>query len=201
MPNSSAPKYCYLDPDFPDTAFAAVILLRSEELGLSILPFDFIYVDIEDIKKSVHLVFEEISKQSNEMIIEDNILVFPITLQKRYPLKRAFWSTNVPKYSISHKVKAFIPLIDRPFLYKLLVTPAFYETKHKRWYLNATYPFSIFAEDTEIEEFMFNSDQPVYQKAKNAALYTLELPKRLNWKTGEIVEIESDFNKMPKIVS
>lgn len=85
--------------------------------------------------------------------------------------------------------------------HKLLVVSSIYVKKANHFELCAAYPFSIFAEDKEIEKFIYGSNQKVDIRANNAALYLFGEAKRYNWKTGIVSEIEKTKPKEDKVVN
>lgn len=196
-------KYCYLTPDFPKKAFMVALFFSTEKVPLMTLPLSGVSTSIDNVSRTVTDFLEGLKKNkygSKAEIINMAILV-PITFQKLVPLKKEFWHkhTNDPKFL--DKITAFAPALSYPNLYKLLVLPSGYIENLNHWEFSAAFPFSVFSDDPEIEKFMFASKDVVEIKAKYAALYSFENPKKLNLKTGEVSEIEKQPPQRPKIVN
>lgn len=124
-------------------------------------------------------------EKTNALNIVDTSVIVPITLQRLYPLKREFWENPSVHYDAFDRLKGFWNAVERPNFYQLLVTPLWV---NKELFFHAAIPFYVSSTDRDIESFMLTSDYPVDERAKFAALYTLGIPLRFNWKTGDVTK-------------
>lgn len=204
MTRNKKEKCCYLTPNYPKEAFMVVLFFTSKEIPLMIIPLSTISKNIDDAIESIYNFVESLKNTENEdakkisEVIDIGVLL-PITFQKLFPLKKDYWTKTSKESVIDDKILAFLPVINNPHFYKLLVVPYGHIKKH--WEFCVSYPFSMFSEDLEIEKFIYRSNQVVDIEAKYAAVYSFGAPKRLNWKTGEISDIEKNIPKRPKVVN
>lgn len=202
MVKKTLKKFCYLTPNFPKKGYFAAVFFSSTKNPLWILPVSAVSQNMDEITDSIVEIIQEAGKNiaSKIRFLEDAIF-FPIKFQKLIPLKEEYWTRCQVNPDFQDKILAFAPAVMTPNLYKLLVVPYSYLEKEKHWQFCAAYPFSVFSDDQEIEQFMYGSDQKVEIKAKYAAAYSLGAGKRLNWKTGEIKEFEIPISSKPKIIN
>jgi hypothetical protein len=198
-------RYCYLTHDFPEKALiVAVFFTLNTEPNLLIIPLSTVSKDIhgviESIKqfvRSLKISKDKKAKQIQEVI--DKAILIPITFVKLYPLKKEYWTKSKIDKDLKDRISAFLPALNYVHAYKLLVVP--YRKIKKNWEFAAAYPFSIFDDDTEIEKFIYGSDQQIDITAKYAAIYSFGVPKRLNWKTGEVSFVKRESLQKDKIVN
>lgn len=186
-------KYCYLTPNFPKEAFMVAVFFTSTITPLMITPLSAISENIDDVIERINEFVKELKITDNKnakeiMEVIDRGVLIPITFQKLFPLKKEHWTKAVKDPNLLDRIFAFLPAMNKPQFYKLLVVPYGHVKKH--WEFSIAYPFSIFSEDSEIEKFIYGSEQVVDIGAKYAAIYSFGVPKRLNWKTGEVSEID-----------
>lgn len=196
-------RFCYLTPDFPKSAYIVVLFFKTKKAPLMTLPLSNIFTSIEDISTAIDDFYKHLFKSKhgkNTEIMESAILI-PITFQKLFPLKKDYWEIHTENLKFVDKILAFVPALANPHLYKLLVVPCAYIKKLNHWEFAVNYPFSIFTQDSEIEEFMYASKDVVEIKAKYAAFYSLGNPKRYHLETGEVTEIEKQSQEKPKIIN
>src|SRR5947209_5078432 len=95
MAKEKSKKYCYIEPKFPKKAYAVVLFISSPDSDLAILPFSFIYTDLNSISESVAESIKDIKASSTqEFDVADMVGVFPLTFQKNFPLKKEYWTKS-----------------------------------------------------------------------------------------------------------
>lgn len=175
-------RYCYRKPEFPDRAFAAILIYMNDK-GIQFgYPLSSFFTSFDDLR-SVALDVIESNKSLSTNIAEETFIL-PAIFERTWQLKREYWANPNTEYTSMERMKKFIEAVKNYELYKLLVTPAY--IKKNNTILCATLPFPVSAPDKTIDQFMLHSDYPVDSSASHAAIYTFEQPYGMNWKTGEI---------------
>lgn len=181
-------KYCSYTPDFPKNAFMIISHLIHKSLPHDYIqkyPFINLVSNLDEIVEDL----SDLSKYADskgEMIVTDTCTVVPVSFHSLYELHEEFWMKPTHHYDPDDRIKLLIQAISQYEMYKLLVTP---HIEDKIETVAAAIPFYLSAENTLIEKFMLTSDWPVDAKAKYAAFYLFNEPRRFNWKTKEITDI------------
>lgn len=188
-----AKRYCYRDVSFPEEAFVGFVTIIKGEDILMFYPLDAIFANFEEYKKAA----QQFTKQFSipDLAVSDTGLLMPIVFTEKFPLKRDYWQEPTIEYTTQQRVKLFAGAANVHTLYKLLVTPS---STGKRHALNAAAPFFTSATPAHIETFMYTSDFPVDETAKDAAIYTMDRPFGINWIAGEIIK-QKDLNTLWEI--
>lgn len=198
-------RYCYLKPDFPEKALITAVFFTTKTMpALMITPLSMVVTDIneaieriKDFEITIKISKNKDTKKIKEII--DTAMLIPITFVKLYPLKKEYWTKSKIDATLKDRIFAFLPVLNNVQVYKLLVVP--FGLVKRKWEFVAAYPFSIFDDDKDIEKFIYGSTQCVNIKAKYAAIYSFGVPKRLNWKTGEVSVIEKEIPQKNRIVN
>lgn len=198
-------RYCYLKPDFPENALITAVFFAVKKMpALMVTPLSMVSTDINEVIESIKDFVRTIKISQNKDVkqvqeIIDTAMLIPITFVKLYPLKKEYWTKGKIDETLKDRIFAFLPVLNNIQAYKLLVVP--FGLVKKKWGFVAAYPFSIFDDDKDIEKFIYGSNQKVNIKAKYAAIYSFGVPKRLNWKTGEVSVIEKETIEKNRIVN
>lgn len=205
MTKKQKEEYCYLTPDFPESALIVAVFFESKTMPtLMVAPLSTVSKDINEAIESIEEFVEtiKISKQKDLKQVQeviDTAMLIPITFMKLYPLKKEYWTECKIDKDLKDRIYAFLPVLNNLQVYKLLVVP--YGHIKKKWEFAAAYPFSVFDDDKDIEKYIFGSNQVVDIRSKYAAIYSFGVPKRLNWKTGEVSVIEKETLQKNRIVN
>ena len=173
---------------YPKDAYIAGAFLIDEKGEVTtVYPFDSVYNSLGEVSEQCRSSFE-FNKTINEgWNIHEITIVLPIVFEKHFPLKPEYVVTPPATIKDHHRVALFNEAFTALPLFKLLVTPLFNPYK-KAWHFNAAIPFKITASaDREIESFMLNSDYPVDERAKYAAIYIFGKPIRYNWAKQKVL--------------
>ncbi|MDX1372887.1 MAG: hypothetical protein R3321_10475, partial [Nitrososphaeraceae archaeon] len=152
-----------------------------------IYPIGPIYISLNNAIKDV-ITFHKSFKHNKLVRINKDLLIFPITLNKTYPLKKEYWSNPSIRYSQFDRLKQFSKILSNYNFYNLIVTPLNYQNLTL---LISAIPFPITATDRDIGNFMMKSDFPVDETAKDAANYSIEEPISYNYNTGKLSSSKS----------
>lgn len=174
-----------------------MIFMEDRNGDLRLIPLDLIYISIEASFKAIRDLRRELV--GKEWKVLNYAAYLPIKLNRLFPLKKEFWVKSEAKDITPERIHAFILMSNNPLTYLLPVVPR--ENRKTKWKLAVDFPFSIFTNDTEIEEYMYKSNSVVTPKASSAAIYTLGLPKRLNLLTGQFEKFERTNIVKQKIIS
>lgn len=178
-----------LTPDFPTSAYISLVFMVEGENIIGIYPMSSVYESLDDIAQSIFAAADSLV-ENDTYEVHEVALVLPIKFHSLFPLKREYWENPKDHFDDMHRVKAFAPVIRFPELYQLLVTPSQLD-KDGRWHFTAALPFTVSDRTPAIlEQFMLNSDFPVFSQADSSAIYLIGKSSHFNWRTGEIVEIE-----------
>lgn len=184
-------RYCYLTPNFPQTAFSIVIFIQKENDKKIVFPLYGLYTSIDGIGESIRELEAEFRKYGNHQNkIMDLGIVIPLVFNETYPLKRIHWANPSKHYAMEDRMRDFTKslLSDDPYI--MLVTPREYEEKSKTWQFNIAFPLSLTASDEELENFLLTSDYPVEERANSVAIYGMQKPKSVVWK--ELISLRSN---------
>lgn len=187
-------EYCVIEPVFPKDAFIIVaILFNTKEQNITgILPLSTVFTAPEEVKVTLLDIVKN-SKDQNFTLLTECMLI-PIKLHALHSLKKEYWANPSIHYDTWDRIKQFLPVVNNPTLYHLLVTPSYIEEKQNP-ILQAALPL-LNPNDTElIEKFMLTTDLPVDERAKSAAIYSLGKPMRFNWETKEVNSAQEEDTK------
>lgn len=183
-------EYCSIAPDFPKDGFIIILLLFNIEDNkvMGILPLSSIFTHPDQVENTVMDLLQ--NGKNKELTVLTNAILIPIKFHSLYPLERKYWENPTIHFDTWDRVKLFIPVLEQPAFYHLLVTPSSIEKEQT--ILHATLPLTN-PDDTEtIKKFMLTSDLPVDERANSAAIYSLGNSIKFNWQTKEVEKIEKN---------
>ncbi|MDO8658290.1 MAG: hypothetical protein Q7K55_06105 [Candidatus Levybacteria bacterium] len=184
--------YLTLDPSYPSAAFVCFFIIRNNSGEKCPIPMERIYTSIDLIMHELKRCIKEYAKMNYNIL--ERMLLMPIALSKRIPLKREYWQKPTEHYDFLNKFLAFIKIFNEKVIdKKLLVTPCFHNVKKDSWIFNATLPFLENEEDI-IEKVMLTSDIPVDESAKYTAVYNIGNFIIYDWKKKEYIDTEQENN-------
>lgn len=182
-------KYCSVNPDFPKDAYMIITHITHKSLYRSYVqkyPFINLVTTLDEIVSDIN-DFSKFADNKSKIIVEDICTIVPVSFHSLFPLRKEFWKSPIQKYASQDRVKLLINAISNFEMYKLLATP-YIENEFET--VAAALPFYISADNSLVEKFMMASDWPVDRKAKYAAFYLFNKPKRFNWKTKQLSDIK-----------
>lgn len=181
---SKKPKeYCTLDPDFPETCYTVIYTLQLHK-DIDIIPMFQVFYNLDEISKT--LAEAEDTFKENGVLLSETCMVYRITKNRLYPLKKEYWKGEHMPYTAEGRVPEFKKLMEHPEMFEILVTPSRYLDKEKEWGFTAALPMKAGTTDKVIEQFMFASDTVVEERAKSAAIYTVVKPMKYFWRKNKI---------------
>ena len=94
-----------------------------------------------------------------------------------------------------YRVRQYLKMFDNggEKLYKIMVMPAFYDVKKKKWTLTNWLPVKFNITDEDLAKIAIMSDEiQVDNSAKNMALYTIEWVKGFDLDTGNFIKSKKE---------
>lgn len=159
-------KYCYREVDFYDEAYMGFLFVKNkDDNGDNMLyPFELIYKKLENLKKKIKELKIEVEKDKKKPRKVYGGLVMKIRFSRRSPLKKEFWSTEIEEgmnLDYFYKIKQYLEIFkdNKEKLYKIMVMPAFYDIKNKKWFLTSWLPVHFNITDEELAKIAVMSTQ------------------------------------------
>lgn len=180
-----AREFCTIDPPFPVSGFAALLLVSAGGGEKTFIPYDHLVPSLEQVASGAHVYMHHIEEEDDSIAVEDVCVVMPVVLDRRYPLRREFWESPDSDFGMREQAMPFLKACDMPEMYSLLVTP--YLSEEGLWQFRAALPILNTTPDISLERFMLHSTWPVSEQAKYAAVYRLSVSRIFNWATGQVV--------------
>lgn len=181
-------KYCYREPNFPESAYLALVFVSSGDDLRFLYPMMPLYPSLSVLRIEIDNFKKKLNKEKKLKIY--GVLVAKITLNKKFPLKREHWTfpENSP-LKIDFRLNQFMDMMKSvPQLYQVIVLPNAYDKKLKRWNFINWIPILISLDDKKIDDLIKASDQPVDESAKYLGLYSIEDTKGFDLVTGKLIE-------------
>jgi len=184
-------KYCYREVEFYKEAYIGMFFLKDDGDKRLLFVLDLIY-------KNKKILINKL-KELKQWVVEDKTnefevyaaAVMKIRFNRKSPLKKEFWENDAEmvlnkSYRIGQYLKMFK---DGENFYEIMVLPAFYNVKNKKWLLINWLPVIKNISDEELGKIAIMSQETqVDMSAKNMAMYTIEWVKGLYVDTWELVE-------------
>lgn len=190
----STKKYCYRTPKFPKASYLVFVLIKVGEEVVHLHPFYLLEKSLSEIAMDVRLIRDEY--ESEDFLIDDVVIVIPLTFHSFFPLKRSFWKRPSLPYTPDMRANEFAKILEYEDLFRILITPSLTEVNEEVF--AAAMPFYKNTSEKDIERFMYMSDFPVDETAKFAALYEPQKPFDFKWKEELIEEGASLKSGKPK---
>jgi hypothetical protein len=172
-------KYCTKSYPYPLKALITYFYMLEDRVNL-FYPTTKIYTSITEINEEARFIHEMLPEDDSITLMETAIVI-PLNLERLYPLRETFWQKPTIHYDHGHRLRLFMQALDNLSFYKLVVTPI---TSNNKTIFVGAIPIFAHAPDRAIETFMLNSDFPVDESSKFAAIYEFGEPLNLNLKTG-----------------
>lgn len=185
-------KYCTYTPNFPKDAYMIIAHITHKSLSRSYVrkyPFINLVTTLDEVVSDIN-DFSKFADNKSEIMLEDICTIVPVYFHSLFPLREEFWKSPTQNYDAQERIKLLSQAISKFEMYKLLATP---HIENEFETVAAAIPFYLSADNSLIEKFMLTSDWPVDPKAKYAALYLFNKPKRFNWKTKEITDLNNEI--------
>lgn len=185
---TGAIRFCYRTPSFPKRAFIGFVHVMQDEQPVSLYPFEFLYTSFDAFRTEAAGFRNHFAKQNLD--ISDVAILVPIALDRLIRLKAAYWKQPdyARYYGTEIRIGLFADMLNAPPLHAVLVSSR--GTDRGREYFSAAAPFLKSVTDGMIEQFMFQSDYPVDEASKFAAVYMAEEPIIINWVEQKLVQPE-----------
>lgn len=177
--------FCTLIPPYPKKAYIVSIFLSFQD-KLTVFTFSLLQTTLAEITEDVTKIDAAVKKYSkHHFTVLDSCSILPVTFSSRLLLQKKYWEHPTLEYTPEKRQQMFVPLLDNPQLYTLLVVPQHHDEKKDIWQFFAAIPFFLNTPKSTIEQFMNTSNTPVDPRAKYAALYTFGHAIRFDWRTGK----------------
>lgn len=164
--------------------------MHTEDGKRGVIPMKNVYSDPDSAAFGV----EENIERANltGISILDEAILIPVTLYKLFPLKPEYWTHEALfQYDLPRRFYLFLEIAKHPEFFYVLVTPSKVDDSGEVL-TDAALPLRDPEDDLTLEQFMYHSDLPVDERATDAAIYAMSKPKKFNWRTREISEVNKD---------
>lgn len=187
-------KFCYRIPEYPHHAFGAVAFgydLASDQPRFAI-PISPLFSGLDEMRETMNTFATELVVAGAGFELGDNVVIVPMTFHDLVPLKKEYWKKSLVSFDLSLRSTLFVPFLEKPYKFQLLVTPLSSLAGGKERFAVAM-PFATPAAPGHVEAFMKTSDWEVDQLAKYAAMYNPGELFTCDWKTGEFYLPQGEF--------
>jgi len=138
--NKKKIRYCYREPDFPESAYLGIMFIGTEiHKTEAIQTLTRIYPTIKSVQIRIRRMKKDLLKPKNGPIYINGAVIAKINFNKRFPLKKEYWNSEemVPTDEI-FRSKEYMKMMDDVYqFYNIMVLPAHYDVKKKKWnYIN-----------------------------------------------------------------
>lgn len=173
-------KYCYLEPEFPDEGFLALVLVANKEEKKLLTPMKPLFGSTQE---AINYVTdqEKYFKKIGYKIL--GLILYGLKIKNKIPLVKDYWEKSVGKIGEVEVARAFMKFMKNPRLYQVLVVP-------RGAGFTVAYPFYVSDDTKVIEDFMYLSKEVVDMRAKSAMMYTIETSFGVNWEDKKLRENE-----------
>lgn len=199
MTGSSNRKFCYREVDFYETAYMGFIFMKRKDDDYRMLyPLELVYEKTKAVKKRIMKMKLELDKLKKNAAEVYGAMIIKIRLNRTSPLKKEFWTTETKEKMLLddlYRIRQYLKMFDNggEKLYKIMVMPAFYDVKKKKWTLTNWLPVKFNITDKDLAKIAIMSDEiQVDNSAKNMALYTIEWVKGFDLDTGNFIKSKKE---------
>jgi len=183
-----AKKYCYLEPEFPQSGFLISVFFRDAENGMKFLyPMIPLFASID---QAVKYVERDEKRYIKRRIFPYGAAVYKLVCQDRLPLKKEYWTKTTGEIGSYERMMAFLELSKHPLLYRVVVVPRYYDKKIKDFNYAVAHPFYVSSDNRPLEMYMLKSQMPVDEKAKSAAIYGIEEVFGWGWESKKLKKVD-----------
>lgn len=189
-------KFCYREPDFPDSAYLGIIFVGDIDRSKFIQTLTKIYPSIKLLQSTIKKLKKDLFKLKDGPIYVNGVVIIKINFNKRFPLKKEYWDSGeiVPTDGM-FKSKEYMKMMDDVYqFYNIMVLPAHYDVKKKKWNYINWIPILVTTDDKKLDELVRMSDQPVDESAKNIAFYSIEFIRGFDLDTGKFVKSQKEID-------
>ena len=171
------------DYRFPKIAYIGFVSVKVNDKRVYKVCLSRLFDNFEILKRYVLFVISEFSKSNDDFTLTYDGYFIKATFDRLFPLKKSHWnarSVEIPDFH--QRSKNDINIIKYWKMSEILVTPD-EKIDHVEFYSLA---LSLFKNTSyrDIDLLIKNSDQAVDIKAKNAAIYSLGKPAKVDWLAG-----------------
>jgi len=188
-------KYCYRKVNFPIDGYVAAVFWKSTDGEANLLHIMLpIYKNLKVVGKELRFFKKDMKNQKDSIEIY-GALVVKIKFKRTSPLKKECWVTeSETSLDYIYRTKQYVNVLkDENKLYQIMVMPACFDTKKRKWFLTNWLPVLPTVTDEELIKIAIMSTKTqVDPSAKDMALYTIEWIKGFDIDSGELFERESE---------
>ncbi len=189
-------KYCYREPDFPDTAYVGVIFVGKTDNLRYIQILVQIYPTVKSLQTRVKKLRKDLLKLKEGPIYVSGLVIIKINFNKRFPLKKEYWNSKdiVPTDDL-FRSKEYMKMMDDVYqFYNIMVLPAHYDVKKKEWNYINWIPVLVTTDDKKFDELSRISNQPVDSTANSIGIYSIEFVRGFDMDTGKFVKSQKEID-------
>lgn len=188
-------KFCYRKVDFYKEGYVGMLFLRGGESERFLFPLDLVYKSKKKLISKLKELKKSVDKDKNNSNEVYGALVMKIKFNRTSPLKKEFWTSKPKEETVLDKysrIKQYLKMFNGgEKFYEIMVMPALYDIKNKKWFFTNWLPVRLNTTDEELAKIAVMSvETQVDFSAKDMALYTIEWIKGVYVETWELVEKE-----------
>lgn len=175
-----AKKYCYISPEFPQTAYLPYLSISFSEHKIAILPLNFIFVTLSEISEDIQIAQQELEQEN--LTVDQQCTLLPLQLDELYPLQKSYWKKKSYPFRPENRHELLIESLTNYSFCKLLITP--WSVKKRPHLFSPSIPLYNNTHKN-ISLFLELSDFPVDTAARTVGIYRCISPIKYNWQNGE----------------
>lgn len=194
--NKKDKRYCYREPDWPDTAYVGIMFVGGVEGLRFIQVLIEIYPTVKSLQNKIKKIKKDLLKLKEGPIYVSGVVIIKINFKKRFPLKTEYWnSSEIVPTNDMFRSKEYMKMMNNVYqFYNIMVLPAHYDVKKKEWNYINWIPILVTADDKKLEELSMISDQPVDSTAKSIGIYSIEFVRGFDLDTCEFVKSQKEVD-------
>lgn len=189
-------KYCYREPNFPKSAYLGIMFVGDVDRSKFIQTLTKIYSTIKLIQSTIKKLKKDLLKLKNGPVYVNGVVIVKINFCKKFPLKKEYWNSKeiIPSDEMFRSQEYMKMMDDVCQFYNIMVLPANYDVKKKKWdYINWI-PILVSTDDNKLDELSRISNQPVDPSSKSIGIYSVEFVKGFDLDTGKFVKSQKEID-------
>lgn len=189
-------KYCYRDPDWPESGYLGVTFISAKDGFKAIHPMMELQLTLKALQNRIRKFEKELANRDKDPISVYGVVVIKIHFNKTFPLKKEYWiDTKDSPIKPDFRVKEYMKMLEDVYqFYNIMILPDKYKVKTKKWHYLNWIPVLITTDDKKFEELSRISDQPVDPSSKSIGIYSIEFIRGFDLDTGKFVKSQKEID-------
>ncbi len=189
-------KYCYREPDYPESAYLGVTFISTNDGFKFIHPMMEMQLTLKALKTRINKFEKELTDKKNGPLSVYGVVVIKINFNKTFPLKKEYWiDTKDSPIKPDFRVKEYMKMLDDVYqFYNIMILPDHYDVKKKKWHYINWIPVLVTTDDKKFEELALISDEPVDPSSKSIGIYSIEFVRGFDLDTLEFVKSQKEID-------